>query len=131
MKTLYLLLFMLLLYLSALLEGCALFQKSTKTSSTHKRSLEKQLESSQLLFKTANKETQIFTYWNDTGFYQVQNIREQVDMAKTDRLKTEERQEAKQETIVKKTEPLKMWVYGLVCMSAVVCYWVYRRFFKR
>lgn len=129
MRTLYLLLFMLLFYLSAFLEGCTLFQKSTKTSSTHKQSLEKQLESSQLLFKTANKETQIFTYWNDSGFYQIQNIREQIDMAKTDRLKIEEKQEAKQETIVKKTEPLRFWIYGLVCIGAVVCCWGYRRFF--
>ncbi|SDL15494.1 hypothetical protein SAMN04487898_115138 [Pedobacter sp. ok626] len=129
MRTLYLLLFMLLFYLSALLEGCALFQKSTKTSSNHKQSLEKQLESSQLLFKTANKETQIFTYWNDSGFYQVQNIREQIDMANSNRLKAEEKEEAKQETIVKKTKPLKFWVYGLVCISVIACYWVYRRFF--
>jgi len=109
--------------------GCALFNKTSKTTTKDKHSSEKQLESSQLLFKTANKETQIFTYWSDSGFYQVQNIKEQIDMAKTDRLKTEEKQEAKQETIVKKTEPLRFWVYGLVGISAVVCYWVYRRFF--
>lgn len=109
--------------------GCGLFNKTSKTTTTDKHSSEKQLESSQLLFKTANKETQIITYWNDSGLYQIQNIREQIDMAKTDRLKTEEKEEAKQETIVKKTEPLRFWIYGLVCIGAVVCYWVYRRFF--
>ncbi|TKC62498.1 hypothetical protein FBD94_09795 [Pedobacter hiemivivus] len=109
--------------------GCALFNKTSKTTTTDKQSSEKQLESSQLLFKTANKETQIFTYWNDSGFYQVQNIRERIDLAKTDRLKTEEKQVAKQETIVKKTEPIQTWIYGLVCISVVVCYLVFRRFF--
>ncbi|TCC99548.1 hypothetical protein [Pedobacter hiemivivus] len=109
--------------------GCALFNKTSKTATTDKQSSEKQLESSQLLFKTANKETQIFTYWNDSGFYQVQNIREQIDLAKTDKLKIEEKQEAKQETIVKKTEPLKMWDYGLICISLVASYLVFRRFF--
>ena len=108
--------------------GCALFNKTSKTTTTDKQSSEKQLESTQLLFKTANKETQIFTYWNDSGFYQVQNIREQIDMAKTDRLKMGEKQEAKQETIVKKTEPLKIWVYAMVAMGVIGSYMTFRKF---
>ena len=110
--------------------GCALFNKTSKTTTTGKQSSEKQLESSQLLFKTANKETQIFTYWNDSGFYQIQNIREQVNVAKTDNLKAEEKQLAKQETVVKKTEPLKNWIYMAILIVVVGGCWVFR-FFKR
>ncbi|TCC99434.1 hypothetical protein FBD94_05050 [Pedobacter hiemivivus] len=108
--------------------GCALFNKTSKTTTIDKQSSEKQLESSQLLFKTANKETQIFTYWNDSGFYQIQNIREQVNVAKTDKLKAEEKQLAKQETIVKKTEPLNFWVYIILLIGMLGCYWFFTRF---
>jgi hypothetical protein len=108
--------------------GCALFNKTSKTTTLDKHSSEKQLESSRLLFKTANKETQIFTYWNDSGFYQIQSIREQVNVAKTDKLKAEEKQLAKQQTIVKKTEPLKIWIYIILLIGMLGCYWFFTRF---
>jgi hypothetical protein len=108
--------------------GCALFNKTSKTTTTDKQSSEKQLESTQLLFKTANKETQIITYWTDSGFYQIQNIREQVDVAKSAKLKGEEKQMAKQETILKKTEPLNIWVYIILLIGMLGCYWFFTRF---
>lgn len=125
MRILYLLL---LFFLLAFLESCALFQKTSKRTTTDKQSSQKQLESSQLLFKTANKETQIVTYWNDSGFYQVQNIREQIDLAKSDRFKREEKQVVKQETIVKKTEPVKIWIYTVIVIGVVGCYMIIRKF---
>lgn len=108
--------------------GCALFNKTSKTTTTDKQSSEKQLESSRLLFKTANKETQIFTYWNDSGFYQIQNIREQIDLAKTDRLKSAEKQQTKQEHIQKKMEPLMSWIYIPIFIGLLAGYWFFRRF---
>lgn len=107
--------------------GCALFNKTNKTTTTDKQSSKKQLESSQLLFKTANKETRIITYWNDTGFYQIQNIREQIDLAKTDRLKTEEKALAKQESTLKKREPVNSWIYALIVLVTIVCFLVFRK----
>lgn len=113
--------------ITSCLFGCALLNKTSKTTTTDKQSLEKQLESSQLLLKTANKETQIITYWNDTGFYQIQNTREQIDLSKRDRLKTAEKALTKQETILKKTEPLNSWTYALIAIVVIGCFLIFRK----
>lgn len=107
-------LFMILL----LCAGCALFNKTSKTSDVAKQSSINQLESTQLVLKSVDKETQIFTYWNDSGFYRLEQIRERADQAKSDKLKTIEKQEAKQAMVTKKREPLNTWIFVLIVIVA-------------
>lgn len=119
--------FMLLLMGSS---GCALIQKTSKTKSVDKQSAVNQLESSRLVLKRADKETQIFTYWNDSGFYQFQHIKEQVDQSKLDKIKTEEKKEARQTAVIRKMEPgvfLGVLVVLLVLGAVFLVYkWFYR-----
>ncbi|WP_316817980.1 hypothetical protein [Pedobacter nyackensis] len=53
------------------LSGCGVFKKTSKTNATATQSSTNQLESTQLVLKNADKETRTFTYWNDSGFYQI------------------------------------------------------------
>ena len=110
--------------------GCAFFRKSTRTNAGATQTSTNQLESSQLVLKSAGKETRIFTYWNDSGFYQYQNIKEQVDQAKLTDLKTEQKLQAKQKIVTKKTEPLNVWIYVVILMvltGGAFMYGAYRR----
>ncbi|MNL21695.1 hypothetical protein D3C87_1429980 [compost metagenome] len=116
MKTTYFLLIILCL------AGCSLFKKTTKTSTKSGQSSRKQTEQNQLILKRADKETHILTYWNDSGLYQFQHIKEQIDQAKSGQLKTKETQEVKQHTKAKEIEPVKIWIYVgilvvLICFS--------------
>lgn len=109
--------FMIILFCSS----CALFNKTSKTTASAKQSSTNQLESSQLVLKSVDKETQIFTYWNDSGIYRLEQIRERSDQAKSDKLKTLEKQQAKQTIVTKKTEPLNTWIFVLIILLAVGC----------
>jgi maltose-binding protein MalE len=117
-------LFMMMLLCS----GCALFQKTSKTTAVDTQSSINQLESTQLVLKTVGKETQIFTYWNDSGVYQYHHIKEQIDQAKLNKVKTEEKQQAKQTVTTKKTEPLKIWIYIGLGVGVVVCFLILKKF---
>ncbi|WP_316815857.1 hypothetical protein [Pedobacter nyackensis] len=99
------------------LTGCAVFKKTNKENTIATKSTTNQLESSQLVLKNVNKETQVFTYWNDSGFYQFQQIKEQIDQAQLTALKTEEKQEAKQRSTTKQTKPANTWVYLVVLLG--------------
>lgn len=99
--------------------GCGVFKKTSKTTSSTTQSSTNQLESSQLVLKSAGKETQVFTYWNDSGFYQFQHIKEQVDETKSDDLKTMEEQKMGQITTVKESEFLKNWIYGIILIVLI------------
>ena len=109
--------------------GCTLFRKTSKSNAVVAQSSINQLESSQLVLKNAGKETQIFTYWNDSGFYQYQHIKEQVDQARLNNLKAEEKQQAKQTVVTRKTEPVSTWVYVMVFIAFVVCFLIFRKVF--
>jgi len=91
--------------------GCALFKKTSRTSDITKKSSINQLESRQLVLRNAGKETQIFTYWNDSGFYQYQLIKEQSRERSSAQLKVEEKQVSKEKNVSKKSEPVKVWGY--------------------
>jgi Na+-transporting NADH:ubiquinone oxidoreductase subunit NqrC len=111
------------LFLVALTLSCGLFKKTSKTTVSDKQLLTREIEQNQLILKSANKETQVFTYWNDSGFYQFQNIKEQINQAKSGQFKTQEKQKVEQETTVKKSEPVKMWIYaGAVAIVALAIY---------
>ncbi len=90
----------------------------------------KQMEAKQLILKKAGKETQIFTYWNDSGFYQVQYIKEQIDQAKSGKVIAEEKKEAKQTTSTKKIESVASWIYVLMLLLLIGCYLIFKRFFS-
>lgn len=110
-----------------LLNGCSLLRKTTITSNKKSQSSSKQLEASMLILKNANKETQVFTYWNDSGFYQYQHIKEQTDLAKSGRLKASAKVSEQTKVATKQTEPPKLWIYMVLAVIMVRCYLGYKR----
>lgn len=117
MKIKYLLVGILLCF-----SGCALFKKTNKTTAINEMSAVKQMEANEFLLKQANKETQILTYWNDSAFYQIQNIKEQVDQAKSKQAKVKETENSKGKLVTKESEPLKIWFWIGFVIVALVSY---------
>lgn len=100
--------------------GCALFKKTSRSSSQNSHISNHQLEASQLVLKSADRETQVFTYWNDSGFYQYQHIKERVDQAETGKVMMEERNKVEQKNVVKTKEPVYAWMYiGIIVLFGV------------
>lgn len=108
--------------LAMLIEGCNLFKKTSKTSSTASQTASKQLETNMLVLKNADKETKVFTYWTDSGLYQFQHIKEQVGMAKTVKEKTVEKKNDITRVTAKQSVPVKIWIYIGLGLMAVGCY---------
>lgn len=103
-----------------LLNGCVLFKKSSKASLQNRSDSNNQSYLERVSLKTANKETNIYTYWNDSSIFQFQNIRENVDEAKLSALSNKENQVTKQEQTIKKAEPLDLWMYGVVAILVTI-----------
>ncbi|MDR6783330.1 hypothetical protein ABIE26_000182 [Pedobacter africanus] len=120
-------LYMLFTFFFIILSGCALFKKTNKITTKDVQSSSKQMESSQLILKRADKETRVFTYWNDSSFYQFQQIKEQGEQAKSGKLRTQEKQQSKQQDKIKKIEPNKFLVYTGVFFLLIVMIWFYGR----
>ena len=114
--------------LSCCLYSCTLFQKTSKTKSAAIQSSKTRLESSQLVLKSSGKETQVFTYWNDSGIYQYQHIREQIDQAEVTDTKKAENQYAKQTITTKKDEGLRSWVYFTLIILLLGCYFFVKKY---
>lgn len=112
MKPIYLLLI-------TLLSSCALFKKTTKSSETSSFDLSKQTEENQLALITTQKETQIYSYWKDSMFYQYEVIKEQIDQSKAGTVKTQENQETKQERSIKESQPLDIWIYAGIILGII------------
>lgn len=112
----------LLLLIMLSLASCALFKKTNKSVSS--QSSVKQTEVNQMLLKQANRETQIFTYWNDSGFYQIQNIKEKIDEAAVGEMKMKENQVNKARLVEKESQSLQLWlgVGGLVIGVAALIF---------
>ncbi|MNL03486.1 hypothetical protein D3C87_1240250 [compost metagenome] len=113
-----------------LMTSCNLFKNTSKTNTSNGQSSAKQIESSQLILKSANKETQVFTYWDDSSFYQLQNIKEHIDLAKSGQLKTQEKQKIEQETLIRKSEPAKLWIYAGALVIAGLSVYLSITYFK-
>lgn len=107
--------------------GCALFKKTSREVSLNTASSLKQRESSQLVLKTKAKETQIFTYWTDSGVYQYQRILEQSDQAQMTELKKKETQRIKQKTTTAKSRPAYILIFVLLIVVGALVLWL-RRF---
>ena len=110
-----------------LLSSCSLFKKATKTTFTESFDLSKQTEQHQLDLKTMHKETQIYSWWKDSIFYQYEVIKEHVDQARAGNLKTLEKQEAKQEQTVKVSQPVEAWIYAGIVVGIVVFILVFKK----
>jgi ADP-ribosylglycohydrolase len=110
-----------ILFILFYFSGCNLFKKTSSNSSANTEASTKQTASSQLVLRSANKETQVFTYWNDSSIYQYQLITEQVNEAQSDKLKTEEEQQAKQQQTIKESEPANAWIYMGIAIAVIGC----------
>ena len=107
--------------------SCTLFRKTTKTTDQATHTSSKELESTELILKSAGKETQIFTYWNDSGFYQYQHIKEQVEQARFGKLNSRENEQMKQLTTVKKSVPVNTLIYiGLIAALVIILILVFK-----
>lgn len=91
--------------------SCALFRKTERKTDLATKSSLNQLESTQLVLKNVGKETQIFSYGNDSGFYQYQLIKEVSQESASSQLKAENKQDSKEKLTDRRSEPVKIWVY--------------------
>ena len=110
-----------------LLSGCSLFKKTTKTTAHRSFDLSKQTEAHSLDLKTMQKETQIYSWWNDSIFYQYELVKEQVDQAKAGTSKTLEKQEARQEQMVKVSTPVEVWIYAGIVLGIIGFVLIFRK----
>ena len=100
--------------------SCSLFRKTSKTTDIVHKSSKSQLDFGQLVLKSSGKETQVYTYWNDSGFYQYQNIKEQIDQVKSEQLTAIGQHEAQQTIIDKKATSVQAWGFiGMVILTIV------------
>lgn len=108
--------------------SCTLFKKTSRTSDVTTKSSLNQLESSQLVLKNIGKETQVFTYWNDSGFYQYQLVKESSKESSATRLRNKEILDSKEKKVERKSEPVKGWVYVSILLAFIVSFVLYRKF---
>lgn len=108
--------------------SCSLFKKTSRTSDTTKKSSLNQLESTQLVLKNIDKETQIFTYWNDSGFYQYQLIKERSKESVNNQLNTKEVLTSKEKQSKKQSEPVNIWAYIVFLLLLAVSFFLFKRF---
>ena len=120
MKTVYII-------LTLFLSSCSLFKKTTKTTNSASFDLSKQTQEHQLDLKTTQKETQIYSWWNDSIFYRYEVIKEQVDQAKAATIKTLEKQEARQEQMEKVSKPVVLWIYTGIVLGIIALVLVFRK----
>lgn len=111
-----------LFFITMLFCSCSLFRKTSKTTDITTQSSKNQLDFGQLVLKSSGKETKVFTYWNDSGFYQYQHIKEQIDQAKSDRLTAIAEDKAEQTVAVKNSTSVHAWgIIGLLVLIIVIC----------
>lgn len=122
MRTVYILLSIIGLYLLLCLGSCRLFRKTSKIHSSSTFDLSKQTEAQTLDVKTKQKETLRYSYWEDSIFHQYEVVREQIDQAKSSMVKTRENQETKQQQVLKESKPAETWVslIILVVLGSVI-----------
>lgn len=111
-----------LLFISLLLCSCSLFKKTSKTKDVTAQSSGSQLKYDQLVLKHADKETQIFTYWTDTGIYQFQHIKEQRSQSKSDQVVTSKQDAVKHAVIHKNEASVFAWI--LVVVAIIFGLWI-------
>ena len=123
MKTLYIILL-------ALLSSCSLFKKTTKNTTSASFDLSRQTEARSLDLLTAQKETQIYSFWKDSIFYQFALIKEQADQARAGTLKVQENLEAKQDQTIKESRPMEMWIYVITLLGIIGFALIFKKLIK-
>ena len=119
-----------LIVVMVLFSGCAMFRKSSKITTKETERASRKTELQEFILKSANKETQVFTYWNDSGFYQYQHIKEQVEQAGGERLTIQEEERATKALTQKESEPVRTWVYTGIALM-VMCVWGAYKYHKK
>lgn len=104
------------------LSACSIFRKTNKEMTNTVQLSNKHLEANKLILKKAEKETKIFTYWTDSGFHQLQFIKEEVGQTEAGNLKIEKKEEAKHTVNSKKHEPVTSWIYAVILFLILSCY---------
>lgn len=106
--------------------GCKVFKQTARV----KHSSATQVEAAELLWKQADRERRIYSYWNDSRFYQFEVMRERVGEAKSGKLKIKEKQEDSAKLVEKE---VKSWGILLAVASAFVVIsllWLMKKYFK-
>jgi len=130
MKTQYIIMKTLHIILILSLSSCSLFKKTTKTTTIGSFDLSKQTEARSLELQTAQKETQIYSFWKDSIFYQYALIKEQADQARAVTLKVQENLEAKQEQTIKESRPMEMWIYVITLLGIIGFALIFKKLIK-
>lgn len=115
-----------LLIVTLLFYSCSLFRKTSRTKDVVTQSSRNQLDFGQVVLKSADKETRIFTYWNDSSFYQYQNVKEQVNKAETNQWAAKAQHKEEQMVAAKNTTSVQAWVV----ISLVVIIIVFSLFYR-
>lgn len=100
--------------------GC----RTTKTSIKDRAELNRKTELSGLALRAEVKKRNVLTYWPNGSVYQFEQLREQVDQAKSARLNVEETKVLKRDETVKQRE--RFWLYGGIAVAMVILFWIYQ-----
>lgn len=101
------------------LSGCTLFKRTSKSNTKETQQSSKEADFREFVLRSGTKETQVYSYWNDSGFYQYQRIMEQVDQSESRLLKIGEEVLTKKDLSIKKTEPSKLWIWLVVIICGI------------
>lgn len=112
--------------LTVLLSGCALFQKTKKHTVEEKQELQRQTELRNVAIKTGQKETNVYTYWTDGSVYQWQNSVEQVGEVSSTDLSRKESRVSKTDKVAQQQEPARFWMYAACVLFLIGSAWIYR-----
>jgi len=108
---------------------CLISCRTVKTTTKVREELKKDVKLNTVEVKAAQKETNTVMYWPDGSVYQVQNVKEQADQTKLERMDFKEQQLVKQSEVLKESKPLNIWVYvgiSAVAIAAALVYWKFK-----
>ncbi|RYE50712.1 MAG: hypothetical protein EOP48_19320 [Sphingobacteriales bacterium] len=115
------------MYFLLCFSSCGLFKKTTRTTDFQSFDLSKETDARRLDLTAMQKETQSYSWWKDSIFYQYEVIKEKVDQARATNLTTWEKQESKQEQTVKISKPVENWIYVGIILGIVGFVLIFRR----
>lgn len=98
--------------------GCKVFKQTARV----KHNSATQVEAAELLWKQADRERRIYSYWNDSGFYQFEVMRERVGEAKSGRIMLNEKQEDSAKFVKRDMKGWGIWIDVIGC--AIVAFWI-------
>lgn len=99
--------------------GCKVFKQTARVE----HSSATQVEAAELLWKQADRERRIYSYWNDSGFYQFEVMRERLGEAKSGRITVKERQEDSAKFVKKEVKGWGIWfniMFGVIVVIGLI-----------